>query len=162
VLSFAPTDGFFPNTDAVVAFFNLGEAAVRFGLNPTCSPQIQSLTPSGADGETADALGQLSPVNVTSLTPVPEPGTWSPLAAGLAITALTARRRVSRSYCIPDASVDHPSAGHAGVPAGGAGRPLKGQDIGESDRLPENDVTRLVASQRHRCVHPLIFRRFPA
>jgi hypothetical protein len=97
VLSFAPTGALVPNTEAAVAFFNLGEAAVRFGLNPTLFPYSQSLTPNGADGELPDALGHFVTVNVTTLTPVPEPGIGTLLAAGLATLMVIVRRKVSRS-----------------------------------------------------------------
>ena len=95
VLSFAPTGVFVPNTEAAVAFFNLGEAAVRFGMNPTLNNYTQSLTPNGADGEPLDAHGHFVTVNVTSLTLVPEPGTWALMAAGLFMLVVAVRRRVT-------------------------------------------------------------------
>lgn len=98
VLSFAPTGAFVPNTEAAVAIFNLGEAAVRFGLNPTLTNYTQSLTPSGADGEPLDALGHFVTVNVTTVTPViPEPGTWAMMTAGLVLLMAGMRRRDDRA-----------------------------------------------------------------
>ena len=73
----------------------LGEAAVRFGMNPTLNNYTQSLTPNGADGESLDALGHFVTVNVTSLTPVPEPGTWALMGAGLFILVVAVRRQVT-------------------------------------------------------------------
>lgn len=91
VLSFAPQGSQSPNVDTDVSFFNLGEAAVRFGLNPTLAGYTHSLTP-GADGEAPEDLGHFVDVTVTGLV-VPEPGTLLLVGAGLAGLGGAGRRR---------------------------------------------------------------------
>jgi hypothetical protein len=80
VLSFAPQGSQSPNVDTDVAFFNLGEAAVRFGLNPTLAGYTHSLTP--LEDEVLEDLGHFVDVTVTGLV-VPEPGTLLLVGTGL-------------------------------------------------------------------------------
>jgi hypothetical protein len=91
VLSFSPQGSQSPNVDTDVNFFNIGEAAVRFGLNPTLDGYTHSLTP-GEDGEPLEDLGHVVNVTVTGFV-VPEPGTLLLVGAGLLGLAGVGRRR---------------------------------------------------------------------
>ena len=95
VLSFAPQGSQSPNVDTDVAFFSIGEAAVRFGLNPTLDGYVESHTP-GDDGEPLEDLGHFVNVTVTDLVAVPEPGTLLLVGVGLAGLGGAGSRRRSR------------------------------------------------------------------
>jgi hypothetical protein len=85
-----------PNTSVLLANYQRGEAALRFGETPTYPGFSQAGTP-GADGNPASNLGMFTTVTAAfngPITVVPEPSTFGLAAfAGVAVAALRRRPR---------------------------------------------------------------------
>lgn len=81
-----------PNTGANLLPFNLGEADVRFGLEPTLAQLNNAFYP-GVDGQPAGDHGHFVRITAQYLQPVPEPETYALWIAGLVALGFHLRRR---------------------------------------------------------------------